>query len=61
MIFGSMNELEDRHLGRIPLVHDLSADYTLGDIAVAVRKSRIRHSIKGSAMGAKEVQQTFDE
>ena len=40
-------------LVEIPLVHDLSADYRLGDIAVAVRKSRIRHSIKGSAMGGK--------
>ena len=26
---------EGRHLGRIPFVHDLSADYTPSDIAVA--------------------------
>ena len=36
VIVGSMNELEVRHPGRIPFVHDLSADYTPGDIAVAV-------------------------
>ena len=49
-----MNELEGRYLGRIPFVHDLSADYTPSDIAVAAGKSRIGHSIKGSAMGTKE-------
>ena len=36
VIVRSMNELEVRHSGRIPFVHDLSADYTPGDIAVAV-------------------------
>ena len=36
VIVGSMNEVEVRHPGRIPFVHDLSADYTPGDIAVAV-------------------------
>jgi hypothetical protein len=36
VIVRSMNELEVRHPGRIPFVHDLSADYTPGDIAVAV-------------------------
>ena len=36
VIFRSMNELEGRHLGRIPFVHDLSADYTPSDIAVDV-------------------------
>ena len=32
MIFRSMNEPEGRHLGWIPFVHDLSADYALSDI-----------------------------
>ena len=41
-------------LVEIPFVHDLSADYAPSDIAVALGKSRIRHSIEGSAMGAKE-------
>ena len=35
VIVRSMNELEVRHPGRIPFVHDLSADYTPGDIALS--------------------------
>jgi hypothetical protein len=35
VIVRSMNELERRHLGRIPFVHDLPANYTPSDIAVA--------------------------
>ena len=53
-IFRSMNELEGRHLGRIPFVHDLSTDYTFGDITVALRKPRMRHRIEGSAMRTEE-------
>ena len=36
VIVRSMNELEVRHPGRIPFVHDLSADYTPGDIETDV-------------------------
>jgi hypothetical protein len=36
------------------LVHNLSADNTFGDIAVALGKSRMRHRIKSSAMRTKE-------
>src|SRR6266852_698011 len=53
-IFRPMNELKDSNVGRIPFVHDVSADYTFCDIAVALGKFWIRHRIKGSAMRAKE-------
>ena len=44
---------EARHPGRIPFVHDLSADYTPGDIAVAVRIVANTSQHKGLRNGGK--------
>jgi hypothetical protein len=54
IIFRSLNELEDRSLECIPLVHNFKTDHTFCRIAFALSKLRTRHRIKGSAMRAEE-------
>src|SRR5262245_15112347 len=53
-IFRPMNKLVSGDLGRVPLVHRLSAHDAFRNVAFASGEPRMRHRIKCSAVGTKE-------
>jgi len=49
-----LNELVNRNLRRIPIIHDAQADHAFCVTSVTPGKPRLRHRIKCSAVGTKE-------